>query len=323
MVTPGASGFRYCSAWDSSTIWVLGEAGGPGLRPADRACWWRTDQGQSPTTQAPQAPRSAYLLELVAVDVLLLNQDPGNLLQWGGGRGGGGVCVERAAARRWHAGAGVQQETYQASAALRQRLRRQQRASALAQRRRAGCTGPGCRRSPGAPPHLVQDVDVGGDQVLGAAVGALHQRLDLLVNLVSGLDEWGRGGRRGEGMGGAHPAVTGWGLSVSGRPTQPGLPALSPEKSTPPQPTDAPPHPTWLLKSEGCAMDCPRKALPPPLLQATWPSFLLKPSCVTMRRAVRVTCWKSPLAPVVMSSSPKMSSSATRPPSATAIWFSK
>jgi hypothetical protein len=43
-------------------------------------------------------------------------------------------------------------------------------------------------------------------------------------------------------------------------------------------------------KSDGWAMLPPRKVLPPLLLQATWPSFLLKPSWVTIRRAVRVTC---------------------------------
>mmetsp|Transcript_28368 Transcript_28368/g.61709 ORF Transcript_28368/g.61709 Transcript_28368/m.61709 type:complete len:299 (-) Transcript_28368:25-921(-) len=76
-------------------------------------------------------------------------------------------------------------------------------------------------------------------------------------------------------------------------------------------------------KSLGCAICAPRNDCPPPLLHATWPSDLTKPSCVTIMRAVRDTCWKSPLAPVVMSSSPKMSSSAMRPPSATHIWFSR
>merc|ERR1712091_701027 len=51
--------------------------------------------------------------------------------------------------------------------------------------------------------------------------------------------------------------------------------------------------------------------------------FSLKPTCVTMDLAVRDTCMKSPLAPVVTLSAPKMSSSAMRPPRATAIWFSR
>mmetsp|Transcript_18456 Transcript_18456/g.46699 ORF Transcript_18456/g.46699 Transcript_18456/m.46699 type:complete len:296 (-) Transcript_18456:136-1023(-) len=70
-------------------------------------------------------------------------------------------------------------------------------------------------------------------------------------------------------------------------------------------------------------MDEPRKDWPPEEDHATWPRSLTKPSCVTIRRAMRVTCWKSPDAPVVMSLGPKMSSSAMRPPSATHIWFSR
>mmetsp|Transcript_84859 Transcript_84859/g.164574 ORF Transcript_84859/g.164574 Transcript_84859/m.164574 type:complete len:201 (+) Transcript_84859:97-699(+) len=46
-------------------------------------------------------------------------------------------------------------------------------------------------------------------------------------------------------------------------------------------------------------------------------SSLANPHCVTMLRARLATCWKSPEAPVVISSMPYRSSSATRPPSAT------
>lgn len=67
----------------------------------------------------------------------------------------------------------------------------------------------------------------------------------------------------------------------------------------------------------------PRKLGPPPPERESCPSFLLKPICVTMARAVRVTCMKSFEAPVVTFSSPKMSSSAMRPPSATAMTFSR
>ena len=67
----------------------------------------------------------------------------------------------------------------------------------------------------------------------------------------------------------------------------------------------------------------PRKDWPPPDLSAIWPIFSEKPICSTIMRAVRDTCWKSPDAPVVTFSAPKMSSSATRPPMATAIWFSR
>jgi hypothetical protein len=51
-------------------------------------------------------------------------------------------------------------------------------------------------------------------------------------------------------------------------------------------------------KSAGCAAEAPKNCAPPLWLHATWPSRLLRPSCVTMSRAMRVTCWKSPEAPV-------------------------
>ena len=69
---------------------------------------------------------------------------------------------------------------------------------------------------------------------------------------------------------------------------------------------------------------CPYHAAPSGISHAVGASLsLLKPHCVTMRRAMLRTCWRSFDAPVVISSAPKTSSSATRPPNATASCASK